>query len=83
MVDLPTNGPLTLPLGCVVSPSTPVPCRYDLVPVTTRPVAQHRPCSYFDGSQRTRVTSGIARLPVLLFFLSRLLSGVRSHEERS
>lgn len=40
MVDLPTNGPLTLPLGCVVSPLTPVPCRYDLVPVTTRPVAQ-------------------------------------------
>lgn len=37
----------------------------------------------FDGSQRTRVTSGIARLPVLLFFLSRLLSGACSHEERS
>lgn len=50
MIGLPSNAPLTLLLGCVLSNLAPAPCRYDLVPVTTRPVAQTPAVLAFKGS---------------------------------
>src|SRR5438045_167435 len=72
-------APLTGPSGCVVSPLTPAPCRYDLVPVTTRPVAQTPAVLVFEGLNRLGSPEDVACLTVFVVLswspLRRLVRG--------